>query len=353
MADLAQQIADEDRDLELVFAKNPEFFSCRMYENRFPEVEDLVVVTVKSIADMGCYVSLNEYNNIEGMILSSELSRRRIRSINKLIRVGKQEVVVVLRVDKEKGYIDLSKRRVSPEEIEKCEERYNKSKAVHSIMRHLAELRKIPLEQLLQSYTWPLYKKFTHAYDAFKLAITDPKKVWDGVEIPEPPAEVLDDLLKLIRRRLTPQPVKVRADICVTCFQYDGIDSIKEALSAGERMSTEAAPISIKLVAPPAFVMFTTSIEKSVGIQALNAAIEKIRQEITRLGGELEVKQAPRAISIREENELLSALANPENDEDASGSEDSDDSDDSDASDKDDSDEDEKPRKSAASSKKK
>jgi len=46
-----------------------------------------------------------------GMILLSELSRRRIRSINKLIRVGKQEVCMVLRVDREKGYIDLSKRR--------------------------------------------------------------------------------------------------------------------------------------------------------------------------------------------------------------------------------------------------
>ena len=44
-----------------------------------------------------------EYDNIEGMILFSELSRRRIRSIQKLIRVGRNEVVVVLRVDKEKG----------------------------------------------------------------------------------------------------------------------------------------------------------------------------------------------------------------------------------------------------------
>ena len=37
------------------------------------------------------------------MILLSELSRRRIRSVQKLIRVGRNEVVVVLRVDKEKG----------------------------------------------------------------------------------------------------------------------------------------------------------------------------------------------------------------------------------------------------------
>ena len=53
---------------------------------------------------MGAYVKLLEYDNIDGMILLSELSRRRIRSIQKLIRVGRNEVVVVLRVDKEKGW---------------------------------------------------------------------------------------------------------------------------------------------------------------------------------------------------------------------------------------------------------
>lgn len=55
------------------------------------------------IAEMGAYVKLLEYDNIDGMILLSELSRRRIRSIQRLIRVGRNEVVVVLRVDKEKG----------------------------------------------------------------------------------------------------------------------------------------------------------------------------------------------------------------------------------------------------------
>ena len=65
------------------------------------------------------------------MILLSELSRRRIRSINKLIRVGLKEPVVVIRVDKDKGYIDLSKRRVSPEDIERCTEIYSKAKVTN------------------------------------------------------------------------------------------------------------------------------------------------------------------------------------------------------------------------------
>lgn len=79
--------------------------SCRFYKEKYPEVEDVVMVNVRSIAEMGAYVHLLEYNNIEGMILLSELSRRRIRSINKLIRVGKTEPVVVIRVDKEKGIV--------------------------------------------------------------------------------------------------------------------------------------------------------------------------------------------------------------------------------------------------------
>ena len=70
------------------------------------------------------------------------------------------------------GYIDLSKRRVSPEDIVKCEERFNKGKMVASIMRHVAEKTKTPMETLYQDIGWPLNKKYGHAVDAFKLSIT-------------------------------------------------------------------------------------------------------------------------------------------------------------------------------------
>ena len=67
---------------------------------------------------MGAYVKLLEYDNIDGMILLSELSRRRIRSIQKLIRVGRNEVVVVLRVDREKGMSTHTELSVPPIETE-------------------------------------------------------------------------------------------------------------------------------------------------------------------------------------------------------------------------------------------
>ena len=70
------------------------------------------------------------------------------------------------------GYIDLSKRRVSAEDVVKCEERYNKSKMAHSILRHVAEKCQEPIESLYEKIGWPLQKKYGHAVDAFKYSIT-------------------------------------------------------------------------------------------------------------------------------------------------------------------------------------
>lgn len=69
------------------------------------------------------------------------------------------------------GYVDLSKRRVDPEDVVKCEERYNKAKAVHSVMRHLSEVKGKQLEDMYKAVGWPLYRKYGHAYDALKMAL--------------------------------------------------------------------------------------------------------------------------------------------------------------------------------------
>ncbi|KDO33652.1 hypothetical protein SPRG_01613 [Saprolegnia parasitica CBS 223.65] len=284
---------------------------CRFYENKYPEIDELVVVNVRSIAEMGAYVSLLEYNNIEGMILLSELSRRRIRSINKLVR--------------EKGYIDLSKRRVSPEDILKCEERYNKAKTVHGVLRQVAQDTSIELEDLYQKISWPLYKKFkmeqplgaddekkveyVHCYDVFKMGITDPS-VFDGLDLTP---ETLESLRTHIRRRLTPQPIKIRADIQVTCFTYEGIEAIREALQEAQHTGTEDVPVKVKLIAPPMYVMTTNTLDKVKGIATLQEAIEKVRTIITAKGGSIVVKMEPKVVSINEEREFLQMMERLEN----------------------------------------
>lgn len=281
-----------------------------MYENEFPEPDDVVMVLVKEIQEMGGYVHLMEYNNCQGMIMLSELSRRRIRSVNKLLKVGRQEVAAVVRVDKEKGYIDLSKRRVAPEDIAKIEEKWNKSRTVHSIVRHVAETVGKDMFELYTRWGWPLYKRYTHAYDGFRIAVNDPDTVLEGLEITE---DERRELLKNVNRRLTPQPIKLRADIEVTCFKFEGIDAVKAALKAGEASGSENCPIKVKLVAPPLYVVTTSSLQKATGIEALNDALETMKAEIIKRKGNFVVKVEPRTVSEKDEKMLSSMMTELEN----------------------------------------
>lgn len=280
------------------------FNDCRFYEAPYPEVDDLVMVQVKRVAEMGAYVSLLEYNNIEGMILLSELSKRRIRSISKLVRVGRTEVVLVLRVDKEKGYIDLSKRRVSPEDIALCEEKFSKSKTVHSIMRHVASQNNEPLVDLCKKIAWPLYQKYGHAHDAFKLFVNDEEDVFKTAQIEDGiPEEIKGKLKEQIGRRLTPQLIRLRAKIEVSCFEYEGIDAVREALLEGLKVSTEEVELQIKLIAPPLYSLVTACRDKEGGTKKIDEAMDLIRAYIEGKKGQFLVRARPELIGAEEKDE--------------------------------------------------
>lgn len=266
--------------------------SCRFYKDKYPKTDEMVMVNVRQIAELGSYVNLLEYNKIEGLIPESELSNRRIRSILKLIRVGRNEIVMVTRVNKETGNIDLSKRRVLPEDLAKCEEKFAKGKTVNSILRHTAELLKMQtdaqLEDLYNRTAWKIddkYKKPGYAYEVFKQAVYD-STVLDQCDIP---TEWRETLLDNIKKRLTPPVVKCRADIEVSCYAYEGIDAIKESLKAGLALSTEDIPIKIIPITSPLYVVTSTSSDRTEALKLLEAAINAIKTSIESKKGRYKV----------------------------------------------------------------
>jgi len=86
--------------------KDPKF-RCRFYESEFPETNDVVIVKYREAQEHNAKVELLEYDNMEGMILASELTRKRTSTVNKHIRIGRKEPAVVLKVDKAKGIFFL------------------------------------------------------------------------------------------------------------------------------------------------------------------------------------------------------------------------------------------------------
>ncbi|MGH0131530.1 UNVERIFIED_CONTAM: hypothetical protein FKN15_046687 [Acipenser sinensis] len=351
--------------------------SCRFYQHKFPEVEDVVMVNVRSIAEMGAYVSLLEYNNLRqpagvqqhrghdpaeravqeahplhqqayshrpqrvrgghpsGQRESTEMfindqqnenTQKKMMSVwyiriseklerNRKLKQGKvnhPNKADALTDNDTECYIDLSKRRVSPEEAIKCEDKFTKSKTVYSILRHVAEVLEYTkdeqLESLFQRTAWVFDEKYKRpgygAYDAFKQAVSDPA-ILDCLDLTEEEKNVLIDN---INRRLTPQAVKIRADIEVACYGYEGIDAVKESLRAGLSCSTEAMPIKINLIAPPRYVMTTMTLERTEGLSVLNQAMSAIKEKIEEKRGVFNIQMEAKVVTDTDETELARQL---------------------------------------------
>lgn len=273
----------------------------RFYKNKYPSEDDAVMVKINTVEDIGAYVSLLEYGNIEGMIALSELSKRKIRSLNKVLQVGSVEAVAVLHVDEEKGYIDLSKRKLLPHEIEDCKNFYGNAKSIFSIVNHVASnYEEIEWEDFMERTMWKLDEEFGNSYDGFKLAITEKPEIWDLINIP---IEVKEELKRQMEMKLRPKSVKIQQDFDITCNSYEGINGIKYALRAGLVKSNESFPFKINLIASPKYKMWVNSPNVQETMDKFKDIIEIIKGKIQEKGGEIELNKEAYVTDIESEIE--------------------------------------------------
>jgi translation initiation factor 2 alpha subunit (eIF-2alpha) len=136
--------------------------------------------------------------------------------------------------------------------------------------------------------------------------ITRNPDVWADVSFPSD--AVADEIKSYIGKRLTPQPTKVRADVEVTCFGYEGIDAVKNALRTAEARNTADTQVKVKLVSPPLYVLTSTCLEKHLGIATLETAIIDIKKNIEANGGSCTVKMEPKAVTENDDAELQALM---------------------------------------------
>ena len=139
--------------------------------------------------------------------------------------------------------------------------------------------------------------------------VADPARnpeVWQNIEFPS--KVVQEELLSYIGKRLTPQPTKVRADVEVTCFGYEGIDAVKSALRAAEAQNTQETQVKVKLVSPPLYVLTSQCTDKNMGISTLEKAIKEIEGNIRPAGGDCVTRMAPKAVTENDDAELQALM---------------------------------------------
>ena len=119
------------------------------HKPEWPEPGDLVIATIETVTDYGAYAKLDEFDK-RGLLHVSEISSSWISNIRDFVREGQKMVLKVLRVDLEKGHIDLSLRRVTKRErIEKVLS-WKKERKAEALLRGVAEKLGLTNEEALR-----------------------------------------------------------------------------------------------------------------------------------------------------------------------------------------------------------
>ena len=81
---------------------------------------------------------------------------------------------------------------------------------------------------------------------------------------------------------------------------------------AGMACSTENVPVRINLIAPPLYVITTSTPEKQEGLQILQDACKAIEDRISASGGSFSIKMAPKVVTATDEADLAKQLERAE-----------------------------------------
>ena len=197
-----------------------------------PEENEIVLCQVTKIFPNSVFVKLLEYNDT-GMIHISEVSPGRIRNLRDYVKVDKQIVCKVLKIDREKGHIDLSLRRVnSNQRKEKLDEIKSELKA-ESLISNLAKKLKTSNEKLYLDLTKTIFQEYSHLHLCFKDVASgdaDLKKL--GLK-----EDIAKELTHAIQDKFKPPKIAIRGELQLKTYHSNGVNKIRSLLQNIQKIS--------------------------------------------------------------------------------------------------------------------
>ena len=248
----------------------------------WPEIGDLVIATIETVTDYGAYAKLDEFNK-RGLLHVSEISSSWIRNIRDFVREGQKMVLKVLRVDLEKGHIDLSLRRVTKRErIEKIMS-WKKDRKADALLRGVAEKVGLSYDEVYEKAGKVLEEKYG-LYEGFEKLVKEGTEVLTKMDVPETLAKAFADVAK---ERIHVKMVKVKGTLEIRCLKPNGVKIIKEAfLNTEETERTKDADMRFHVVAAPKYSVEVLADNYKRAEEVLQKVSESVIDNITKAGGQ-------------------------------------------------------------------
>jgi translation initiation factor 2 subunit 1 len=251
-------------------------------KSQWPEVGDLVIATIESVTTYGAYAKLDEYDK-QGLLHVSEISSSWIRNIRDFVREGQKAVLKVVRVDLEKGHIDLSLRRVTKRaRIEKIRQ-WKQDRKAEALLRGVAEKVGLTAEEVYEKAGALLEDQYG-LYEGFEKIAKEGSEVLTSIGVPENLAkaftEVADERIRL-------KMVNVKGTLEIRCMKPNGVKVIQNSfLKAKKTEKPKDVDVRFYVIAAPKYSMEVSAENYKRAEEILQKVTQSVVSNIVQAGGQ-------------------------------------------------------------------
>lgn len=245
-----------------------------------PELGEFVLGTVKEIFRQGAFVTLEEYNNTKGILHISEISLKWVRNIRDYVKEGQKVVLQILRVDKKKGYIDLSLRRVTDKQrkAKLLEVKSNqRAKKLLDLMASELELSEKDLEKISDE----LLKEYDSTYAGLESIAAD-HGIAKKLDIP---LKWQTKLVELVSKSIKEPFVEITGYVKLMSYAPEGIIDIKAALKKIQDYKTDCT-LDVRYIAAPLYRIHVKASKYKTAERVLRESSQECTKYMRKRGGE-------------------------------------------------------------------
>ena len=242
-----------------------------------PEQGEIVLATITKVMDHGAYVTLDEYDDVQGFLHISEIAPGWIRSVSRFVKDGEKKVLLVKKINSKRGDIDLSLKQISKDQKkQKLKEvkKYEKGKTLLQSVQEKAKLSDNEIEKLEDD----IYLKFDSVYDAFIEIGRNGIDSIKELKIAKKTAAIIEEICSKIKL----PSVEIRGIMEITNNDSNGIDIIKKILLS--ELKKESA-IDITYLGAPKYRLSITSEDFKSAEKLMKPIISEIQNNIEKKKG--------------------------------------------------------------------
>ena len=250
-----------------------------------PEVQELVVCTIERVTQHEAYVKLDEFQNLTGMVHTSEMERRWVRNMKVYLKIGRQLVCKVMDVDENRKLINLSIRRVGEGQRRHKIQRWKNEKKADDLLQFFANKHNTDIEEIYQKFDENIVEEYGGIY-TFLIEVA--KLGEDTLKELKIQSKLARELFELIRQRIKIPKAVISGELRMHSTRGDGLITIKNAAEEIKVLG-EKNEYDVKLVyaGAPKYLLRISADNKKRADQAMEEIIAKLQ---SLLGGKSNVE---------------------------------------------------------------